>query len=201
MTIYSRSGDAGQTDLFPFGRISKTDPKIETLGELDELNASLGVLRALIQENEKNFPNQNGSVSEFSDGLTLDALIESFQKIIFRLSSEISSSSNPETPSFSTIQYVASAEVENLEKNIDALETSLPPLRRMICVQGPSTAAFAQLARAVCRRAERSVWRLEEYRPASVSPYVCQWLNRFSDFLFLLGRKLAFNHENSQADR
>lgn len=282
MTIYSRTGDAGQTDLFPFGRISKTNPRMEALGTLDELNASLGLLRAQIQEDEKNLSRQDAQIppqsnastqsasltqsalptrsasstqsvplapaqpfplsnapqttdapkisDDFPDGLALDAALESHQKIIFRIASEISSP-NPETSSFSHFQRVTQADVKNLEKTIDVLEALLPPLRQMLCFQGPLAAAHAQLARAVCRRAERCVWRLEESiqeliaksgseliaiseaksgakstaesapksqeplkapsSQAPLSPHIFQWLNRFSDFLFLLGRKLT----------
>ncbi|MBQ2822625.1 MAG: ATP:cob(I)alamin adenosyltransferase [Thermoguttaceae bacterium] len=229
MTIYSRTGDNGQTDLFPFGRISKTAPRMEALGTLDELNACLGLLRAQIQNDVKNQTDEADGKSQsqnktnfqenlsfFPEGLDLDAMIESYQKLIFRIASEISCA-NSEISCFQTFHPITASEITELEKTIDTLEAILPPLSQMICFQGPLAAAHAQLARSVCRRAERTVWKLSESSrheaenfdvtenaaapipssgsPAanqvSISPHIHQWLNRFSDFLFLLGRKLS----------
>lgn len=180
MAIYSRLGDCGETDLFPWGRIPKTHPLMEALGTLDELNAALGVVRA--------------------QGLALeeDAFLEGCQKTIFRICSQLSCQ-NPEAAPW--LQSITAEDVTRLEAAIDRLDAQLPPLARMLCFQGPPAAAFTQLARAVCRRAERGIWKLNAFvlgereernsETGAVAQEICCWLNRFSDFLFTLGRFLA----------
>lgn len=186
MSIYSRSGDDGKTDLFPWGRISKTDLRIEALGDLDELNAWLGILRSQ------------------KIGEKLDSLLETFQKLLFRISAELSCPAPEKTEWLDRLKV---EDVEYLETRIDALESQLPPIKEFLIFQGPQTAAFSQLARAVCRRAERSTWRLAEAEkntdPSGVSPEILRWLNRFSDFLFTLGRTFSENvpDENVSAKR
>jgi len=179
MSIYSRSGDNGKTDLFPWGRISKTDQRIEVLGNLDELNSWLGILRAQPLDR------------------TLDTQLETFQNVIFRISAELSC---PLPAQMGSLERLQETEIAQLETLIDDLESKLPPLRHFVTFQGPEPAAFSQLARAVCRRAERSAWRLAPTgmpetstaeAPVRVSPEILRWLNRFSDFLFTLGRAFS----------
>lgn len=179
MTIYSRGGDCGETDLFPWGRISKTDSRIEVLGNLDELNASLGVIRA------------HGLPAEW------DAHVEGFQKALFRICAEISMPNAGSSETDAWLKRLTDEETAELESLIDALEAKLPPLDQMLCFHGPLPAAAAQLARTVCRRAERSAWRLnaeeakkDEKEQSPISPVILRWLNRFSDYLFTLGRSL-----------
>jgi len=171
MALYTRYGDSGETDLFPWGRIQKTNLRLEALGTLDELNAALGVVRA------QNIPHET------------DQQIESFQKVLLRLSSELSCQ-DPEMVEW--LKRIGPEETAFLEAEIDQLDHELPEIHELIYFQGPPAAAFTQLARAVCRRAERAVWRLKEDQPETpVSEEILRWLNRFSDYLFMLGRKLA----------
>lgn len=170
MPIYTHCGDSGETDLFPWGRVRKTDARMETLGNLDELNASLGVIRSLVKNGE------------------IDQKLDRFQHVIVQISSEISCR-NPESVEW--LERIAPEETLFLESEIDRLESELPEIHEMLFFHGLPAAAFTQLARTVCRRAERSLWRLKEDQPEPpVSEEILHWMNRFSDYLFMLGRKL-----------
>lgn len=170
-TIYSRLGDDGETDLFPWGRISKTSPRMEALGTLDELNAWLGVIRAHVS------------------GYEICTELEKFQRILFRVSSELSC---PVPALGPDLQRLTASEISDLEVRIDRMDAQLAPLAEMLCFGGNPAASFAQLARSVCRRAERRVLTLRD-ASCPVSPAILRWLNRFSDYLFVLGRFLNEN--------
>ncbi len=168
-SIYSRLGDQGETDLFPWGRISKTSPRIEALGTLDELNSWLGVIRA-----------QTNDIETCTN-------LEKIQTVLFRIGSELSCPA--EVPGVQ-LERLSVSETTLLEAEIDQMDATLPALSTMLCFGGTPAAAFTQLARAVCRRAERRVLALRDDSKCSVSPEILQWLNRLSDYLFVLGRFL-----------
>lgn len=170
MAIYTHGGDSGETDLYPWGRVRKTDTRMEALGTLDELNALLGVVRSLIKSVE------------------IDQKLERFLQVVIRAESEISCRT-PETVEW--LERVGPEETAFLETEIDQLERELPELYGMLYCKNCPAAAFTQLARTVCRRAERSLWRLKEDQPeTTISEEILHWMNRFSDYLFMLGRKL-----------
>lgn len=170
MPIYTHCGDSGETDLFPWGRVRKTDVRMEALGTLDELNASLGVVRSFVKSE------------------VIDQKLERFLQVIIRAESEISCLT-PENVEW--LERVGPEETAFLEAEIDQLERELPELHGMLYCKNCPAAAFAQLTRTICRRAERAIWRLKENQPETpVSEEILHWVNRFSDYLFMLGRKL-----------
>lgn len=176
MSIYTRGGDDGFTSLFPSGRVPKTDAKMDALGTLDELNSWLGVIRA------------HGPSAGIDT--EMEAELERFQKNLILICAEISC---PKPKSVEGMRLFSECETEEtafLEREIDRLEGLLPPIHELIYFQGPPASAFTQLARAVCRRAERCVWKVSECEETPISPEILRWLNRFSDFLFTLGRYL-----------
>jgi cob(I)alamin adenosyltransferase len=169
MKIYTRTGDAGQTSLFDKTRVSKADSRVDAYGEVDELNAWLGFVRA----------------SDLDDDL--DEAIVQIQRDLFALGAQLAD------PAAKIAQRVTKASLGNddvtrLEALIDWLETELPPLGRFILAGGSPVGAALHLSRTVCRRAERRIVALTP----PVDPVLVHYVNRLSDLLFVLAR--AVNH-------
>jgi cob(I)alamin adenosyltransferase len=167
--IYTRTGDAGQTSLFDQTRVSKADPRVDAYGEVDELNAWLGCVRA-----------------EGIDG-DLDDVIVTIQRDLFALGAQLADPADRIAARVSKAS-LGDEEVGRLETVIDWLETELPPLKRFILPGGSPTGAALHVARTVCRRAER---RMVALTPP-VDPVLLRYVNRLSDLLFVLAR--AVNH-------
>jgi cob(I)alamin adenosyltransferase len=159
--IYTRTGDRGDTGLADGSRVSKDSPRIAAIGDVDELNSALGALLA-------------EALSE-----SVRAALEPVQHDLFDLGGELS------VPGHSII---ADAHVARLERELDALNAKLLPLREFILPGGSRGAASAHLARAVCRRAERTLVTLA--RTETVPPLLLAYLNRLSDLLFVAARAL-----------
>lgn len=170
MKIYTKTGDAGETSLFDNTRVSKADARVDTYGEVDELNACLGSARAA------------GTDAD------LDAVLEAIQRDLFALGARLADPSSRLAERV-TKAAIAPVDVERLEQTIDRLEAGIPPLRRFILPGGAPAGAFLHLARTVCRRAERRVISLG---PDAVEPILFVYLNRLSDLLFVMAR--AANH-------
>jgi cob(I)alamin adenosyltransferase len=168
--IYTRTGDAGETSLFDNSRVSKADPRVDAYGEVDELNACLGVALAL---------NINGDVA---------AALLQIQRDLFAVGAQLADPSD-RLASRVTKAFVTDPDIERLEQLIDRLETDLPPLRRFILAGGSPAGAALHLTRTVCRRAERRIVALDP--PAD--PIVVRYVNRLSDLLFVMAR--AVNHQ------
>lgn len=166
MKIYTKTGDAGATGLFGGPRVSKSDRRVEAYGEVDELNAALGVVRAQVEDPE------------------LDGHLARIQDELFCVGSELATPADAKARS--AIPAVEPRWVERLERSIDAFEAELPPLRQFVLPGGTRTAAALHLARCVCRRAERRVVALAA--EAAVAPAVLAYLNRLSDWLFVAAR-------------
>jgi cob(I)alamin adenosyltransferase len=175
MKIYTKRGDTGETGLFGGSRVPKDDLRIRTYGTLDELNAVLGIVLS-----------ETGVPTEVQRSLIR------VQGELFQLGAELA------TPRGKTvgIQMLDLSQIESLEKEIDAWEAVLPPLKTFILPGGSTSAAKAHLARTVSRRAERELVTLNRAEP--VRPVVLQYLNRLSDYLFVLARYL--NHKMKIAD-
>jgi cob(I)alamin adenosyltransferase len=169
--IYTRTGDAGETSLFDNSRVSKADPRVDAYGEIDELNACLGVALAA------------GPGGEIAAALAL------IQRDLFAVGAQLADPSD-RLASRVTKAFVTDADVVRLEELIDRLETGLPPLRRFILAGGSSAGAALHLARTVCRRAER---RIVALAPAP-DPLVVRYVNRLSDLLFVMAR--VVNHRD-----
>ncbi len=161
MSIVTKTGDKGETSLFDGSRVPKSDERIAALGELDELNAQLGMLCSQVSSGHRD-------------------LLLKLQNQLFELGALLA---NPKATGS------MAAALQELETETERLESALPMLQNFILPGGHSLAAQAHLARAICRRAERSVARIEVL-PAAGLPF----LNRLSDTLFLLAR--TFNIEN-----
>ena len=168
MKIYTKTGDAGETSLFDNTRVSKADPRVDAYGEVDELNACIGVVRAA--------------------GVPADiaTLLDTIQPKLFALGARLADPA-AKIAKRVTKATVTDADVTVLEEAIDRLERELPPLRAFIMPGGSPAGAALHLARTVCRRAERRVVTLE-----GVEPILVTYLNRLSDCLFVIAR--AVNH-------
>lgn len=163
MRVYTRTGDGGETGLRGGARVSKTDLRVVVCGELDELNAALGLAAAL------------------TDDAVLLSAVRKSQSRVFDVGADVASlGTNAES------LRLEQTWIEDIEATIDHLEANLLPLNTFILPGGCPAAAALHLARAVCRRAERSLVDLAEHSPAAL-PYVAL-LNRMSDLLFVLAR-------------
>ena len=170
MKIYTKTGDAGETSLLGNKRVSKADPRVEAYGEVDELNASLGSVRAI---------GVDGDVA---------TLLDAIQRDLFAVGARLA---DPSLAVASRLEKAAVRleDVERLESAIDRFESEVSPLRRFILPGGSQAGAMLHLARTVCRRAERRVVALGA---DAVEAHVVMYLNRLSDLLFVVAR--AVNH-------
>ena len=174
MTLYTGSGDRGLTGLFSGERISKADDRIQASGAVDELNSILGALIAEIPGPETD----------------LIAALQSIQSDLFLTGAWISTT--PDSPASTQLQPFDIQRVVTLEKGIDDMDAVLPRLDRFILPGGHISSAWAHIARSVCRRCERHAVKLLE--PAEIETllqdhqYILQYLNRLSDYLFILAR-------------
>lgn len=154
MSITTKRGDDGSTDLFGGQRVKKSDPRILAISAVDELNSNIGVLRTLCDEK----------------------FLEKIQNDLFELGAILA---NPKAEN--------SMDLKSLEEECKTLEAALPPIRNFILPGGNHAAAEAHRCRAVCRRAETLI-------PQDLIPYV----NRLSDYLFLLARSLNLKAGNEE---
>jgi cob(I)alamin adenosyltransferase len=166
MKIYTRTGDDGSTGLLGPGRLPKHAPRVEAYGAVDELNAALGVARALDP--------RGGETAE----------VAAIQARLFALGAELAT---VEPAALAKLERIGDRDVAQLESWIDASEAELPALRRFILPGGAPLAAQLHLARTVCRRAERRVVALREREP--VEAVLVRYLNRLADLLFVLARR------------
>ena len=167
MKIYTRTGDAGETGLLDGRRVSKAEPRVDAYGEVDELNACLGLV--------------------LSAGIDTDLanMVVEIQRQLFSLGASLADPTSRAAPNRKV--SLGEADVERLEGWIDRLDAELEPIRRFILPGGSSAAAATHLARAVCRRAERRMTALGGDAVAAVS---FAYVNRLSDFLFTLARAI-----------
>lgn len=166
--IYTRTGDSGTTGLGDGSRVSKDDLRIEALGDVDELNSSIGVLRSQI------------AISAIEDKTAWDKSLSLIQHWLFDLGGEVC------IPNFNLVQPVA---IEYLEKEIDRLNEDLPMLKDFILPAGSLACSYAHQARSVCRRAERRLMSVHA-RDQNIQAPSLQLLNRLSDWLFVASRAL-----------
>ena len=172
MKIYTRTGDAGSTGLFGGPRVSKDDARIEAYGTVDELNAALGCVRSV---------GSGGGVHES---------LEQIQRELFSIGAELATP-NPDEHG---LRVIGTGHVARIETWIDEHESGLSPLKQFILPGGTHAASILHLARAICRRAERRVVTLGDQEGVEISDAVIIYLNRLSDYLFVLSREV-----NSQA--
>jgi cob(I)alamin adenosyltransferase len=168
MKIYTKTGDVGETSLFGGRRVLKSDLRIETYGTTDELNSWIGLLRDV-----------NKNLSE-------RALLKDIQDRIFTIGASLAA--DPENHKLKTPD-LHEEDVLQLEKAIDEMDKVLEPLRNFVLPGGHTHVSYCHIARTVCRRAERLSVALHEHN--EVHPLVIKYLNRLSDYLFALSRKMA----------
>ena len=166
MKIYTRTGDDGETGLFDGTRVSKADPRVSAYGEVDELNAWLGLARASLNDSQ------------------LSGMVEHIQRDLFALGARLADPAHKIADRV-TKANVSDGDAARLEQWIDTLEADLPPLRRFILAGGSPAGAAFHVARTVCRRAERSIVSLG---PQSVDQELLIYVNRLSDLLFVMAR-------------
>jgi cob(I)alamin adenosyltransferase len=166
--IYTRTGDAGQTGLGDGSRVAKHAPRVSAYGTVDETNATIGLARL----------HASGE---------MDAALARIQNDLFDLGADLCTpdQQNDATAPYPRLRIVA-AQVDRLEKEIDALNTRLTPLRSFILPGGSPLAAHMHLCRTTCRRAERLATDLATLEP--VNPEAIKYLNRLSDWFFVAGR-------------
>jgi cob(I)alamin adenosyltransferase len=172
--IYTRTGDAGETALFDGTRVAKSDPRVSTYGDVDELNASVGAVRAWLDDPE------------------LSSMVEQIQRDLFALGARLADPSH-RIATRVTRAAITTDDVTRLEGWIDRLEEGLPALRRFILPGGAHAGAALHVARAVCRRAERAMVALGD-----VDRELLVYINRLSDLLFVMAR--AANARQDVAD-
>jgi len=171
MKIYTRTGDDGTTALFSGGRVRKDDLRVEAYGTVDELNSYIGVVRA-------HRPSTSAA-----------GLLGRVQNHLFRLGADLATPLNAKPHGLVRIDAAA---IKWLEASIDELSEQLEPLKNFILPGGSPAAAHLHVARSVCRRAERLVVALRALE--EINPHALIYLNRLSDWLFILAR-----YENQQA--
>jgi cob(I)alamin adenosyltransferase len=167
MKIYTKTGDEGQTSLLGGTRVSKGHERIEAYGTVDELNSWIGLLAD--QPINKNKPT-----------------LRSVQDLLFTVGATLATEPTKQNV---VKPDVLPEDILLLEVEMDLMETTLTPLKNFILPGGHPSVSYAHLARTVCRRAERQVIRLNEHD--QVDPLIIQYLNRLSDYLFVLGRLMA----------
>lgn len=170
--VYTRRGDQGMTDLVGGIRISKTHPRLHAYGTIDELSSHLGLLVSLLPKD--------------SEDLTLLLRI---QNNLFNIGTHLATDQS-QTPLYSSAK-LPEGETDLLEQQIDSILHSLPEAQGFVLPGGTTAAAQCHVCRTVCRRAERCI--LELMQTDIVSADVLKYVNRLSDYLFVLAKKINFN--------
>tara|TARA_R110002049_G_scaffold80907_2_gene205697 strand:- start:53 stop:628 length:576 start_codon:yes stop_codon:yes gene_type:complete len=175
MKIYTKTGDKGTTALFGGTRVAKHHLRIESYGTLDELNSWMGLIR-----DQKIDQRYKAIIAIIQDKLfTVGAILATDpEKMILKNGKERLN-----------IDKISAADIELLEKEMDAMNEELPQMTHFILPGGHTTVSYCHIARTVCRRAERLASHLNENEPFEAS--ILSFINRLSDYLFVLARKLS----------
>ena len=172
MKIYTKTGDDGTTGLIGGSRVKKYDLRLEAYGTVDELNAAIGVLRS----------------SEFP--FNIDEVLYKIQNKLFNIGSLLAT--DDRGGAFTTNLAITEENIKDLELAIDEYQEQLPELTHFVLPGGNFSSAYCHVARTVCRRAERRILEFAEH--STVHNEIIIYINRLSDFLFVLSRKLAFDN-------
>ena len=179
--IYTRTGDDGSTGMADGSRVSKADHLFNVMGDVDELNSHIGLVRAhLAQPANNQISNQPllahvlpQQAADFEQALVI------IQHLLFNIGGELA------MPEYEGIN---ATHIDWLEQQIDAMNTSLPPLKDFILPTGSVLVSHLHIARCVCRRAERQAVSLQQQRPEAIRPTAVSLINRLSDWLFVAAR-------------
>ncbi len=175
MKIYTKSGDQGKTSLLGGKRVSKADVRIHAYGTVDELNSYIGLLRDI-----DSFPARKDFLKHIQDSLfSIGAIL----------------AADP-GGNINIIPSMEQTNIESLENEIDKMEELLPKMRNFVLPGGHTFVSYCHISRCVCRRAERWIIQLNEDQP--VDEYVIQYMNRLSDYLFVLARKISQEVESEE---
>ena len=179
--VYTRTGDKGMTDLVGGVRISKTDPRLEAYGTTDELSSHLGLLAAMMANDEHPLEEERQMLVRCQNNLFI---IGSYLAI-----------DQSQTPLYDFAK-LPDGETTLLEERIDQLMATLPEKQGFVLPGGTVSAAQCHVCRTVCRRAERRILELAQH--AHVDDYIPQYVNRLSDYLFVLAKIINFNAGQSE---
>ena len=168
MKIYTKTGDIGETSLFGGKRVMKSALRIESYGTVDELNSYVGLVRDVLTDEKQR------------------ELLKEIQDRLFTVGATLAS--DPGNDSLK-VPDIHEGDIELLETAMDEMDKQLPPLTHFVLPGGHVHVSYCHLARTVCRRAERLVVALNNQ--SELSPLVIKYLNRLSDYFFVLGRKVA----------
>jgi cob(I)alamin adenosyltransferase len=168
MKVYTKTGDKGTTALLGGTRVSKAHLRLEAYGSVDELNSFMGLLR----DQEVNQARRE--------------LLKQIQDRLFTLGAHLATAPDKQV---NRVPDLLDSDIELLEVAIDEMEKDLPPLKNFILPGGHQSVSFCHIARTVCRRTERAAVALNEQE--AVVEIIIRYLNRLSDYLFVLGRKMA----------
>ena len=168
MKIYTKTGDVGETSLFGGRRVLKSELRIESYGTVDELNSWIGLLR------------------DVNEDATLKELLKEIQDRLFTLGSTLAA--DPDNEKLKTPDLYEE-DITLLENKMDEMEAVLEPLRHFVLPGGHVYVSYCHIARTVCRRAERLCVAL--HHEQNIHPLIVKYLNRLSDFLFMLGRRMS----------
>ena len=185
MKIYTGTGDRGKTSLFSGERVLKSSPRIEAYGDLDELNSVIGAVAAAMDAGQP----------------ALKEEIQAVQALLLESGAWLATA--PGAGSTRFLKPFTIGPAEKLEAAIDRMNAALPELKHFVLPGGHLSASLAHMARTVCRRAERRVIELVEHEdggsgPTETMKHILVFLNRLSDYLFVLAR--FCNHNQGQGD-
>lgn len=174
--IYTKGGDKGTTSLVGGTRVPKTHIRLEAYGTIDELNSNLGLLHTYLTDTADR---------EF---------LQRIQDKLFTVGSHLAT--DQETMELHPASVMHTAEIERIEHEIDRIDSLLPPLSAFVLPGGSREAAVCNICRTVCRRAERRILDLAE--KCTVAPEILAFVNRLSDYLFVLSRKMNFERQQPE---
>ena len=174
--VYTRGGDMGKTSLVGGQRVSKASERLEAYGTVDELSSHLGLLASQLPDGDDK------------------AVIIRIQNCLFNVCTNLAT--DQEQTALSPSAYLPDGEIELVEQKIDEIMKLLPEKQGFVLSGGTKEASQAHVCRTVCRRAERRIVALSEV--AVISPEVLQYVNRLSDYLFVLAKKINFNAHHSE---
>lgn len=171
--VYTKTGDKGTTGLIGGTRVPKADIRLEAYGTADELNAELGLLATYLTDEQDR------------------VFVAGIQNKLFSIGSHLAT--DREKVALKEAAILTINHIDEIEKEIDRLDEQIPPARAFVIPGGSRGAAVCHICRTVCRRLERRVLSLQEKHP--VSPEVATFINRLSDYLFILSRKINIDEK------
>ncbi len=174
--IYTKTGDKGETGLFGGARLPKYDLRIEAYGTVDEINSHIGYLAELIKP------------------MGMETVLSVVQNKLFNIGSVLAVDPSKDFQ----MPGVSERDIQLLEQEIDRMNSELPELKAFILPGGNAAAAYAHVARTVCRRAERRTVELDHNSENGVDPTIIAYLNRLSDYLFVLARYIVLKNGNDE---